>query len=110
MGSDPTMVEFLMRRLNLDSPDEVLEMFRIQPRLAYCTARKLGTAITALEKEGYTCEQIVDCPRVLAASIKTVLGRLKLLRELKPNSVPSLKVLAFSNQNFNKYLGRIKNN
>ncbi|KAF4517929.1 hypothetical protein B566_EDAN005295 [Ephemera danica] len=108
LGSDPTTVEFLMRRLKLESPDDVTEIFRAHSRLIFCSARKLGTAITALKNEGYTCEEIVSVPRVLASSIKTVLSRLKLLRELQPHVVPTLKVLSHSTKAFNRHLNYVK--
>ncbi|XP_045459299.1 transcription termination factor, mitochondrial [Melitaea cinxia] len=101
LGENKSTKMYLAQRLNT-SPKVIEDMYVKIPALKTIRVTKAKNFLDFLIKEGFTVEEIVDKPRIFAASQKTVKLRLEKLRSLGLCEI-NLNILCRSRKDFQKY-------
>ncbi|CAG4968193.1 unnamed protein product [Colias eurytheme] len=101
LGNDKSIKVYIANRLNTNL-DVVEEMYVRAPALERIRVSKVKNFFDFLFSEGFTTEDIISKPRVLAASQKTVQERLEKLRSLGLKEI-NLNILCRSRKGFKKY-------
>ncbi|CAH2104792.1 unnamed protein product [Euphydryas editha] len=101
LGENKSTKMYLAHRLNT-TPDVIEDMYVKIPALKTIRVTKAKNFLDFLIKEGFTVEEIVDKPRIFAASQKTVKLRLEKLRNLGLCEI-NLNILCRSRKDFQKY-------
>lgn len=95
-------IEYLASQLKCDK-DIILTLKKRYPKLVQISAKKLSEIISFLFGKGFTPYHIIDTPKILFHSVKTVEKRTSELDQL--NLCPTaLKVLTLSNEEYNKVI------
>ncbi|XP_050361977.1 transcription termination factor, mitochondrial [Nymphalis io] len=106
LGENKTTKMYLANRLNT-TPDVIEDMYLKIPALKTIRVKKAKSFLDFLIKEGFTVEEIVDKPRIFAASQKTVKLRLEKLKSLGLSEI-NLNILCRSRRDFQRYYESIE--
>ncbi|XP_038220717.1 transcription termination factor, mitochondrial [Zerene cesonia] len=101
LGNDKSVKVYIANRLNTKL-EVVEEMYTKVPTLERIRVSKVKNFFDFLFSEGFTTEDIISKPRVLAASQKTVQERLEKLKSLGLEEI-NLNILCRSRKGFKKY-------
>ncbi|XP_026487466.2 transcription termination factor, mitochondrial [Vanessa tameamea] len=106
LGENKSTKMYLATRLNT-TPDIIEDMCVKIPALKTIRVTKAKSFLDFLMEEGFNVEEIVDKPRIFAASQKTVKLRLEKLRSLGLSEI-NLNILCRSRRAFQRYYESIE--
>jgi hypothetical protein len=100
-------MDFIQQLLNLQSNQDAIDLSEKYPVLLKISPSKLKNSVKALCEAGFTLDEIVAAPRVLAYSSKFILERHNMLME-KFQHKAKLSALTRTDHIFNELVSKLE--
>jgi hypothetical protein len=100
-------MDFIQQLLNLQSSQDAVDLAEKYPVLLKISPSKLKKCVNALSEAGFTLDEIIAAPRVLAYSSKFILERHNMLME-KFQHKAKLSALTRTDPIFNELVSKLE--